>query len=264
MILVAGGTGRLGTLVVQRLAAEGNQVRVLTRDPARADHLAGAATEVVVGDVRTPATLPAALRGVTAVISAVHGFEGPGGVTPASVDRDGNRHLVDAATAAGADVVLMSVVGASPRSPMDLFRAKYAAEQHLRGSGARWTIVRATAFIELWADILAKGMVFGAGDNPINFVSVHDVAAVVVRAAVDPALRGEVIDVGGPDNLTMNQLVATLQHTGRAPAKVKHIPRPMLRLLAPLSRRVAAALAMDTVDMRFERAASQPTSLHVA
>ncbi|MBJ7594528.1 MAG: NAD(P)H-binding protein, partial [Candidatus Dormibacteraeota bacterium] len=110
MILVAGGSGRLGTLVVRRLARDGHDVRVLTRDPARAQHLSDVA-EVVVGDVRDPSTLPGALHGVTTVVSAVHGFDGPGGVTPASVDRDGNARLIDAAAAAGADVVLVSIVG---------------------------------------------------------------------------------------------------------------------------------------------------------
>ena len=94
---------------------------------------------------------------------------------------------------------------------MELFRAKYAAEQHLRASGAPWTIVRATAFVELWAEIMAKPIVFGRGDNPINFVSVIDVAAVVVRAIVDPALRGTVLEVGGPENITFNELAARLQ-----------------------------------------------------
>ena len=50
-VLVAGGTGRLGTLVVERLVARGRQVRVLTRDPQRAAHLPSA-VEVVQGDVR--------------------------------------------------------------------------------------------------------------------------------------------------------------------------------------------------------------------
>ena len=88
-----------------------------------------------VGDVRDAATLAAAIDGVTTVVSAVQGFAGPGRVTPASVDRDGNANLVDAASAVGADVVLMSVVGASPDSPMELFRAKYEAETNLRASG---------------------------------------------------------------------------------------------------------------------------------
>ena len=97
MILVAGGTGRLGTLVVSRLAANGLRVRVLTRDPVRAGHLDKAAAEIVQGDVRDLTSVERAMGGITAVVSAVHGFGGPGRVTPASVDRAGNANLVAAA-----------------------------------------------------------------------------------------------------------------------------------------------------------------------
>jgi NADH dehydrogenase len=249
VILVAGGTGRLGTLVVQRLARRGLDVRVLTRDPTRAKHLAENA-HIVTGDVRDPASLRAAMRGVTTVVSAVHGFGGKGKVTPASVDRDGNAHLVDAAAAAGADVVMMSVVGASADHPMELFRAKHAAEQHVRASSARWTIIRATAFRELW-DELTSRIVFGHGDNPINFVAVDDVAAAVERAVVDTTLRGTTVDVAGPDNLTLNQLAAEGQGRRGTSGRVRHVPRGLLRLMSQVSRRGAAALAMDTVDMTF-------------
>ena len=153
MILVAGGTGRLGTLVVSRLAARGLDVRVLTRDPARAHHLGGAATDIVRGDVRDRTSIQRAMQGVDTVVSAVHGFAGPGRVTPASVDRDGNANLVDTATALGTDVVLLSVVGASSDNPMELFRAKHEAEQHLRASNVRWTIVPFTGIQETKSQI---------------------------------------------------------------------------------------------------------------
>ena len=74
MIVVAGGTGTLGTRLVPRLAGAGVAVRVLTRDPARAQHLTGHGVEVVRGDVRDPASVTAALRGAGMVISAVHGL----------------------------------------------------------------------------------------------------------------------------------------------------------------------------------------------
>jgi uncharacterized protein YbjT (DUF2867 family) len=257
VILVAGGTGRLGTLVVRGLARRHLDVRVLTRDVTRAQHL-GDVAEVVVGDVRDRVSLDRAMGGVATVVSAVQGFAGPGNVTPASVDHEGNRHLVDAAAATGADVVMLSVVGATARHPMELFRAKYAAEQHLRASTAPWTIVRATAFLEMWAEILGKGIVFGRGDNPINFVSVHDVAAVVELAVVDRKLRDQIIDVGGPDNLTFNQLATELQQvTGRS-RKIRHIPRWLLHAISPVARQPAAALVMDTIDLTFE---ASPTVL---
>jgi NADH dehydrogenase len=256
VILVAGGTGRLGSILVADLTARGFDVRVLTRDRTRAEHLRDVA-DVVVGDVRAPATVAAAMAGVRTAVSAVHGFAGPGRVTPRSVDRDGNANLVTAAAEVGADVVMLSVVGASPDSPMELFRAKHQAERHLKASGVGWTIVRSTAFIELWAQIMAKPIVLGRGSNPINFVSVHDVAAVVELAVTDPSLRGEVLEVGGPRDLTFNEVAELMQTTRDQRARIRHVPRGALRVLAPFARPAAAALTMDTHDMTFDAVANR-------
>jgi uncharacterized protein YbjT (DUF2867 family) len=286
MIVVAGGTGTLGTRLVPGLAERGLAVRVLTRDPARAQHLAGHCVEVVHGDVRDPGSVARALHGAGMVISAVHGFAGPGGVSPASVDRAGNARLIHAAARTGAAFVLVSVVGASPSHPIGLFRAKHAAEQALRASGLPWTIVRATAFMETWGQIMGrplqtsgKILVFGRGDNPINFVSAADVAALVSQAAAGPSLRGQILELGGPDNLTFNEFAVILQETTGYRGAVRHIPRPALRVMAALTaavkpalaRQARAALAMDTIDMRFDPAATRRafpnlpnTSIHSA
>ncbi|MGI8698113.1 MAG: SDR family oxidoreductase, partial [Mycobacteriales bacterium] len=251
MILVAGGTGRLGALVVRRLADESRQVRVLTRDPARAAAVAGPLVDVVRGDVREAASLAPAVAGATTVVSAVHGFAGPGGVTPRSVDRDGNANLIDAAAAGGADVVLVSVVGAAPDHPIELLRMKAAAEERLRRSDVKWTIVRATAFIELYVELMRRSaahtgrpLVFGRGTNPVNFVSVTDVATVVAGAATDSQRRGQVLEVGGPDNLTMDELAAFSQRELGSSAKgPRHVPRAMLRTLALTGRLRDTAIA---------------------
>jgi len=120
VILIAGGTGRLGRVLTGTLTRRGLPVRVLTRDPARAASLAGHGIEVVTGDVRDRASLPAAARGADVVVSAVHGLAGPGGVSPATVDYQGNINLIDSARDAGAEFVLVSVVGAAASSPMEL------------------------------------------------------------------------------------------------------------------------------------------------
>jgi len=267
VIVVAGGTGTLGTRLVPRLAGAGVAVRVLTRDPARAQHLAGPGVEVVRGDVRDPTSLTAALRGADMVISAVHGFTGPGRVSPATVDRAGNANLIGAAARASANFILVSVAGAAPDHSIGLFRAKYAAEDMLRASGIGWTIVRATAFMQTWATIMSrmqeasgKIVVFGRGDNPVNFVSAADVAALVDRAVTDPGLRGQVLEIGGPDNLTFNQVAALLQESTGRHGTVRHIARPALQMMAwttaaikpALARQARAALAMDTLDMTFD------------
>ncbi|MEP6814278.1 MAG: NmrA family NAD(P)-binding protein, partial [Marmoricola sp.] len=205
------------------------------------------------------------------VVSAVHGFTGTRGVSPATVDRDGNVNLVDAAKASGADVVLMSVVGAAPDSPMELFAMKYAAERYLFDSGVPATVVRSTAFLELWLGLLrqtagrsGRPLVFGRGRNPINFVSVADVAALVERVVIDPATRGQTLEIGGPENVTFDDLAARVTAASGGTGRPRHVPTPALRgmsatlgrLRPDLGRMARAALAMDSIDMTFDSAAS--------
>jgi uncharacterized protein YbjT (DUF2867 family) len=264
MILVAGGTGTLGTQVVRLLAARGQGVRVLARDPGGAARLPDA-VETLTGDVRDPAAVAAAVRGCTAVISAVHGFVGPGKASPESIDRDANRALIQAAAAAGAEhFVLLSVRGAAPDHPMSLHRAKHAAERALQASGLQWTIIRPTSYLETWIPIIGaklagsgQAMVFGPGRNPINFVSAHDVAAVVDLAVHDPALRGQILEVAGPENLGLARLAERLIAASGKPGRIRHVPLPLLRAMSLLARPVSpvfarqakAAVVMNTTDM---------------
>jgi uncharacterized protein YbjT (DUF2867 family) len=264
MILVAGATGTLGTEVVRRLADQGEPVRVLTRDPARAAHLPET-VEILAGDLRDPATIAEAVADCATVVSAVHGFAGPGKPSPEAIDRDANRALIQAAAAAGVGhLVLVSVLDAAPDHPMSLHRAKHAAEQALRASGLPWTIIRPAAYLETWAGIVgaklaAKGqaVVLGPGRNPINFVSAHDVAALVHLAVHDPSLRAQVLEVAGPENLTFTELAERLIAASGRPGRILHIPLPILRAMSVLARPVSptfarqaqAAVVMNTADM---------------
>jgi uncharacterized protein YbjT (DUF2867 family) len=207
----------------------------------------------------------AAVRGCAAVVSAVHGFVGPGKPSPEAIDRDGNRALIRAAAAAGLErVVLVSVLGAAPDHPMSLHRAKYAAEQALRASGLQWTIMRPTSYLETWTAIIgarladgSRALVFGPGRNPINFVSAHDVAALVDLAVRDHALRGQILEVAGPQNLSFVAMAERLIAATGAPGRIRHIPLQVLRAMSVLARPVSPALArqaqaavvMNTIDM---------------
>ena len=264
MILVVGGTGRLGSLVVGRLAARGLPVRVMTRDPARAAKVVSDGVSLVQGDVRDRSSLVRAVDGVAVVVSAMHGFPGSRGADPAAIDRDGNIRLADVARSAGADLVLMSVVGASANHPMELFRMKYAAEACATSLGMPLTIVRATAYLELWIDILrrtatrsGRPVVFGRGANPINFVSVVDVASIVDRAVTDTSARGRILEICGPACLTMNELADAVQAADGRRTAPRHAPRAALALAATtigrvrpaVGRQLRAALAMDEIDL---------------
>jgi uncharacterized protein YbjT (DUF2867 family) len=269
MILVAGGTGRLGVELVPLLTARGVPLRVVTRDPDRARKRLGATPEFVTADARSPQTLEAAVKGIDAVVSAMTGF-GPGAPGPRAVDYLGNLNLIRAAEAAGVRrFVLVSIHGATTDHGVELWRMKHRAEEALRASRLDWVVVRPNAFMELWAEIVGapifkdgKATVFGRGDNPINFNSAKDVARFVELALFDPGLSRTILSIGGPENLTLNQLVGQVERAAGRKAAVKHVPLPMMRLMSlvmrPLKPDVAAmiqgGIAFDTVDMTFDAA----------
>ena len=268
MILVTGGSGHLGMELIPRLIAEGARVRVLTRNPELARKRLGDGPDFVEGDVRNPQSLEIALHEVDSVVSAMTGF-GPGGLGPRAVDYMGNLKLMQAAEVTGVRrFVLLSMRGAAEHS-MELFRMKHWAEQRLQASRLNWTIVRPTVFMELWIRIVGDPIVnsgtttvFGRGDNPINFVSAGDVASVIGFTLADPRLSRQVIEVGGPEDVSMNQLVRRIELAVGVRARVRHVPIAAMRLahwlISPLKADIAgmieAGITLETTDMSFDAA----------
>ena len=165
-------------------------------------------------------------------------------------------------------MILVSVLGAAHDHPLALFRMKAAAEEgHLRARLPGSTILRCAAFAELHLEVLARTasrgggpVVLGRGDNPVNVVSVPDVV-IAVLAAVRGEFPGETLDVGGPEDVTLNELADMARHGLAGPdRKVRHVPRPVLRAVASLERlprlpvgQIAAlALAMDCLPMTYD------------
>jgi uncharacterized protein YbjT (DUF2867 family) len=208
-----------------------------------------------------------AVDGVRSVVSAIHGFAGTKNATPATVDREGNRNLIQAARKAGVDhLVLVSVQDASADHPMSLMRMKYAAEEELKASGLAWTIIRPAAYMELWCELLGrpllekgKTQVFGRGRNPINWVSASDVARFVETAIVDPALHGQTIEVGGPENLSVTEFLDVFRSETASNGKVGHVPLAgmrvgamVMKLMDPsMARTIQGAIVMDTRPQSF-------------
>ncbi len=268
MILIVGASGRLGTRVAQRLLAQGFPVRAMSRDVSRLAELSGRGAESVMGDLRDPASLVRACEKIEKVVAAAHAFTGAGDNHPGSVDDCGNRYLIDACRAAGVKhFVFTSVHDARPDHRLDFFRIKFRVEQYLRASGLSYTILRPSAFMEFWAALVGEPIfgqgrttIFGRGLNPVNFVSVDDVAEFVLLALENPLARNQVIEVGGPENLSLAQVVAIFERvTGRI-AKKSHVPLPLMRVMAlllrplkpALSRQIAAGVYMDTEDQTLD------------
>ena len=271
MILVVGATGTLGGHVARLLREKGLPVRAMTRDPARASTLAALGAEVVQGDLCDADSVRAATRGVHTVVSSSHAILGTGRNSHERVDDQGQRTLVAAARDAGvAHFVYVSATGASPSHPVDFWRTKERIERHLEDSGLHHTIIRPTAFMGVHAyDLIGKAVVsgsrvlmFGAGDNPRNFVAEIDVARLLVATLEDDHLQGGTLEIGGPENLTGKQVAETFARVANRPARVTHVPLWALRMMVPLARplhagvgrALAATVVGETTDQRFDPA----------
>jgi uncharacterized protein YbjT (DUF2867 family) len=244
VILVAGGTGTLGSAIVQRLVDRGRQVRVLTREPSRATRWRDRGIDIARGDLRDPESLRRACTGATHVITTANAFMGRGAESVAAVDRQGNKNLIDAARAAGVrHFVFTSALLPDAYRSVDFFAVKFAIEDYLLASGLTWTILRPSAFMETWAELIGGALIrtgtatiFGAGDKPSNFVAVDNVADVAVMVLDDPGARNAIVEVVGPENLTQLQVAEIFERiTGRT-AKRKHLPVLLMRVLAVVAR----------------------------
>jgi uncharacterized protein YbjT (DUF2867 family) len=241
VILIVGASGLLGRAVATSLLARGEAVRLLARTPAKVDALRQAGAEVVPGDLIDPASLTAACRGVRQVFAAAHGFIGRGPYASEHVDDTGHRALIDSAKAADVShVVYTSALGAAPDHPVDFFRTKYKIEKYLEASGMSYTILRPSAFMETHAhtfngkSVLERGKtsILGPGTKPRNFVAVRDVAQLAVIALTDPSSLNRVLSVGGPDNLSNNEVAETYGRLAGITPKVDHMPAGIARLLS--------------------------------
>jgi NADH dehydrogenase len=269
LILVVGSTGTLGRKVTRSLLASGEQVRAMTRVVAKSDELKSLGAQPIRADLRDADSLEFALRGVRVVIAAAHAMLGRGDEASDIVDDLGHRTLIDVAKAAGVQhFIYTSVLGASSDHPIDFWRHKANVERHLQDSGMTYTIIRPTSFMEMHAYQLIgrpvlegkRVVLFGKGRNPRNFVAADDVAKVILGALRIPSLRGEIVEVGGPENLTAHQVIETFEKVGGKKAKVSHIPltavRALSRAMRPahpgISRVMKLSVLNETTDQTFD------------
>jgi len=247
--LVTGGTGFLGSEIVKRLNAQSESVRILSRDPAKipaARRTPG--TEYFRGDVLDPASLAAAMQGCDAVVNAVQfenaPFENPRrGLTYERIDGEGTERQVEAAKSAGVKrFIYMSGAGVAEGLTEPWFRAKARAEKAVRESGMNWTIFRPSwvfgpedrslnRFASM-ARISPFVFLVGSGKQRVQPVFVEDVARFVHRALNEPRSYGQLLELGGPEELEMRELIRRLLVVMRKKRMCVTVPVAVMRALA--------------------------------
>lgn len=201
-ILVTGATGRVGRHLVQQLVKRGADVRVLSRDPAKADVPSG--VKVAKGDLLDIDSLRVAFSGVNTLflLNAVTGDEFTQALITLNIARE-----------SGVDrVVYLSVRDADRFVNVPHFAVKFGAERMIEQMGFSATILRPSYFID--NDLTIKDVIFNHGVYPmpignkgLAMVDTRDIAEVaaieLIRRAQAPGkLPIETINLVGPDTLT--------------------------------------------------------------
>ena len=233
MILVVGATGQLGDLITRKLLDRGNAVRILVREGSECSTLVAAGAETVAGDLKDRPSLDAACIGVHAIITTANSTARGGTDTVESVDRIGNRNLIEAAVGARVSrFIFISNLGADPHNPVPFMAAKGETEELLRKSGMCWTIVQPDLFMDklpvivVGAPALAGQPVtlVGEGRRVHSLVAMRDVAQYTIAALNYPEAEHETLVVGGPEPVSWRDVVAAFEHELGRDVPVQTVP----------------------------------------
>jgi len=203
MILIT-TAGKVGWEAARLLGERRVPVRVLVRNPEKAAALARAGVEVLKGDLEVPATIDAAMQGVSTVVL----------VSPAVPAQELN--VIDCAVRAGAGHVVKITSKASTDSPIARRRGQAQIEERLIASGLGHTLLRNNAYMQnflMMAPAIAKTNSFGTstGDGRIGHVDSRDVAAVAAEIAASPAPHaGKTYWPTGPEVLSCKDVAGVL------------------------------------------------------
>ncbi|WP_247731605.1 complex I NDUFA9 subunit family protein [Halovivax limisalsi] len=268
-VLVAGGTGFIGTALCETLAERGHDVTALARDPDPAALPSG--VDAVSGDVTDSDSIDRAVAGRDAVANLVALsplFQTPNGVTHESVHLGGTKHLVAAASSADVDRFLqLSGLGADPDAPTRHLRAKGRAERVVRESDLPSVIVRPSvvfgdgseflSFIELTTTPYVTALP-GGGSTRFQPIWIGDLAPMLADALEDPDHADGTYELGGPERLTLADVTRLYYETRGKSVRIVPVPMTLSRLgltlagpipFVPFGREQALGLTVDnTVD----------------
>lgn len=264
-IVVTGGTGLIGREVVARLLADGgHEVVVTTRDPARLDPWGGRVQRVqaFAGDALS---LARAFTGADVVVHAIqfpnHPVEDPGkGRTYLEVDGRGTPVAARAAKRVGVRrFIYLSGAGAGQGRPQAWYRAKDMAEAAIRETGMEHGILRPSwvygpgdhsmnRFI-FFCRRLPFVPVIGNGRTPVWPAYVKDVARAVVELVRREDAKETVLEIGGPERLTMDDVVRTIQRVLGRRRPIVHHPVQLMKLLSlPMQVLPSPILSPTAID----------------
>ncbi len=250
MILVTGATGFIGRYLVSRLMADGLAVRCLILETRRGKLPWAEAPEVIVGNLLDEESV---FKAVTGVHTIIHLESAQWWGRPRDLERVelvGTRNLMTAARSARVGrIITLSHLGASAASAYTLLRIKGMVEEIVRGSGLAYTIIRSglvfgedDAFMNHIAMMMmATPLVFlmpGQGEVVIHPIYIDDLVEALVRSLEAIDTVDSLIEIGGPEYITLQDLLFTIMRVSGMNRTVIPVPPYLLRTITGVYSRL--------------------------
>lgn len=252
-VFLTGATGFVGRNMLKRLLDEGHGVQALVRSlpqrktgDAEGFHDEGR-LQYVSGDVVSGAGLEHGMQGCDAVIHLVGIIMEKGSNTFEAVHHMGTRNVVGAARRSGIKrFVHMSALGVRADGVAAYQRSKWKGEEEVRGSGIPYCILRPSlifgpgdGFVTEMMDVMKKAPLFrpvpGDGKPKFRPIFIDDVTFCFVRALTEEAATNQTIELGGADELSLNEVLAEIARCAGVRKPAIHIPLPLMFAAAALA-----------------------------
>jgi uncharacterized protein YbjT (DUF2867 family) len=242
-ILVTGGTGFVGRHIVRTAATAGHEVISLSRGVQPGGHVYPIRNIRI--DLVRPEGLLEALVGVGGVVHAAGILHEQRGQDLERAHVGATANLAESCRRAGVGkIVHLSALGVNPNAPEAYLRSKWEAERIIESSGLRYTIFRPSLVFgagdRVVSQLLAVSRyspvipLLGDADARVQPIWVGDVATAVVRALSDKSTDGGTYELGGPESMTIADVVETIKRETKRPALPVKIPRfisgPLVKL----------------------------------
>jgi uncharacterized protein YbjT (DUF2867 family) len=238
-VLVAGATGYLGKYVTKKFKSSGYWVRALGRSKHKLNTLDEHCDDKFIANITDDSSLRGICNDIDIVFSSIGITKQKDGLTYMDVDYQANKNLLDEAISSGVKkFIYVSVFGIEKMKNLKAVQAKIKFENALKDSGLDYTIIYPNGFFSDMMEYLqmakkGKGMVIGSGNNKINPIHGADLAEVCVDAVNS---QESMIEVGGPEIFTHNEIFEIAFDIYNAKLKVSHFPIWMKNLSLALLR----------------------------
>lgn len=274
-IIIAGGTGFVGSHLVRRLIAEDHHPTLIVRKtPQSKISIPDDATVIVHDPTTLFDKLDLEADAMINLVGIIREFPSKG-ITFEKAHFEVTKNLVDLAENNNIDRFLqMSALGVGPEAKTGYLKTKFKAEEYLKSSSLNWTIFRPSMIIGPGGEAIRMFArmvrylpivpVIGDGQYKLQPVHVDDVCTAFIKALDEDRAVGRIFEFGGPDVLTFNQILDEIGRSiGRKIVPKIHQPVGLMHFLAGLFGRCSLfPVTNEQIIMLLEDSFTEDNSMY--